>query len=49
MTALEKIKFHENVLNYFKQLPFYNKPIEKLKIKRIKNVDLLVNYLFMKN
>ena len=49
MTALEKIKFLENVLNYFKQLPFYNKPIEKPKIKHIKNVDLLVNYLFMKN
>ena len=28
-------------LNYFKQLPFFNVPIEKPKIKHVKNVDLL--------
>ena len=26
---------------YFKELPFYNKHIEKPKIKRLKNIDLL--------
>ena len=26
--------------NYFKELPFYNKPIGKPKIKRLKNIDL---------
>ena len=28
-------------LNYFKQLLFFNVPIEKPKIKHVKNVDLL--------
>ena len=28
-------------INNFKELPFYNKPIEKPKIKRLKNIDLL--------
>ena len=30
-----------NGVNYFKELPFYNKLIEKPKIKRLKNIDLL--------
>ena len=29
-----------NAVSYFKELPFYNKSIEKLKIKRLKNIDL---------
>ena len=29
------------MVGYFKELPFYNKHIEKLKIKRLKNIDLL--------
>ena len=33
MTALEKIKSHPDVVGYFKELPFYNKRIEKPKIK----------------
>ena len=33
MTALKKIKSHPNAVDYFKELPFYNKHIEKLKIK----------------
>ena len=42
MTILSK-----NVdLNYFKELPFYNELIEKPKIKRLKNVDLLAEQPF---
>ena len=36
-------------VNYFKELPIYNKPIEKAKIKRLKNIDLLAEQLFMSN
>ena len=28
-------------INYFKEFPFYNKPIEQRKTKRLKNIDLL--------
>ena len=41
MAVLKKIKFHPDVVNYFKELPFYNKHIEKPKIKHLKNIDLL--------
>ena len=41
MTIKTKIKYHPYVVAYFKDLPFYNKPIEKPKIKRLKNIDLL--------
>ena len=41
MTALEKVKSHLEVVNCFKELPFYKKNIEKPKIKRSKNIDLL--------
>ena len=41
MTALKKVKFHPDVVGYSKELPFYNKHIEKPKIKRLKNIDLL--------
>ena len=41
MTALKKIKSHPNAVDYFKELPFYNKHIEKLKIKCLWNIDLL--------
>ena len=33
-------------VNYFKELPFYNKPIEKPKIKCLKNIDLLAEQPF---
>ena len=33
-------------MNYFKELPFYNSFIEKPKIKRLKNVDLLAEQPF---
>ena len=29
MAILSKIKSHSDVINYFKELPFYNKPIER--------------------
>ena len=30
-----------SIVDYFKELPFYNVSIDKLKIKRLKNIDLL--------
>ena len=36
MTALKKVKPHPDVVDYFKELQFYNKHIEKPKIKRLK-------------
>ena len=41
MTPLKKVKSHLDVVEYFKELPFYNKYIKKPKIKRLKNIDLL--------
>ena len=38
---LSEIKSHSDIKNYFKELPFYNKPIER-PVKRLKNIDLLV-------
>ena len=32
--------------NYFKELPFYNEPIKKPKIKRLKNNELLAELPF---
>ena len=40
MTALKKVESHPDVVEYFKKLPFYNKHIEKPKIKRLKNIEL---------
>ena len=45
MTILSKIKSYSDVINYFKELPFYNKPIEK-PVKRLKNIDPLVELPF---
>ena len=44
MTILSKIKSHSDAINYFKELPFYNKPIEK-PVKRVKNIDRLAEQL----
>ena len=41
MTVLKKVKSHQDVVDYFKELPFYNKRTEKQKLKRLKNNDLL--------
>ena len=32
---------YPDVVEYFKELPFYNKHIKKPKIKRLKSIDLL--------
>ena len=34
MAVLSKIKSHSDVIDYFKQLPFYNKPIRKPKVRK---------------
>ena len=41
MAVQKKIKSHPDVINYFKELPFYNTYIEKPKIKQLKNIGLL--------
>ena len=41
MTALKKCKSNTNVVEYFKEFSFYNKHIERPKMKRLKNIDLL--------
>ena len=45
MAILSKIKSHSDVINYFKELPFYNKPIER-PVKCLKNIDPLVELPF---
>ena len=39
MAVLSKIKSRFNVVDYFKELPFYNKPIKKPKVNHLKNID----------
>ena len=46
MTILSKTKPHSNAVNYFKELLFYNKPIQKPKVKRLKNIDQLADIPF---
>ena len=41
MAPLKKVKSHPSVVDYFKELLFYNKYIEKPKIKLLKNINLL--------
>ena len=48
MKALKKVKSDPDVVDYFKELLFYNKHIGKPKIKRLKNIDLLSEYPFFK-
>ena len=48
MTALKRVKTHPDVVEYFKELPLYNKRIEKPKIKCLKNIDLLSELPFYK-
>ena len=45
MTVLSNIN-NINGVNYFNELPFYNKLIKKPKIKRLKNIDLLAKQPF---
>ena len=35
-----KIKSHSDAIDYFKELPFYNKSIKKPKVKRLKNINI---------
>ena len=46
MAVLSKIKSHFNAVDYFKELLFHNKPIEKLNVKRLKNIDKLAELPF---
>ena len=46
MTTTTKIKSHPDTVNYFKEILFYKKPIEKPKIKRLRNIDLLSELSF---
>ena len=39
MAVLSKIKSHSDAGDYFKEPPFNNKPIEKPKVKQLKNID----------
>ena len=43
---MKKVKSHPDVVDYFKELPFCNRHIEKPKIKRLKNADLLSELSF---
>ena len=46
MAILSKIKSHCDALDYFKELPFYNKPIEKPNVSLLKNIDQLAELPF---
>ena len=46
MTVLSKILSHSDVIDYFKELPFYNKPIKKPKVKCLKDIDQLIELPF---
>ena len=46
MAVLSKIKPHFDAVDYFKELPFYNKSIKKPKVKRLKNIDRLTELPF---
>ena len=43
---MSKIKPLSDAVDYSKELPFYNKSIEKPKVKRLKNIDRLVELPF---
>ena len=46
MAVLSKIKPHSDAVDYFKELPFYNKPIKKPKVKLLKNIHQLAELPF---
>ena len=45
MAVLSKSKSHSDAVDYFKELPFYNKPIKKARVKRLTNIDQLAELL----
>ena len=46
MAVLSKIKSDSDAVDYFKELPFYNKPIKIPKFKLLKNIDQLAELPF---
>ena len=48
MKAQKKVRSDPDVVDYFKELLFYNKHIGKPKFKRLKNIDLLSEHPFLK-
>ena len=46
MAVLSKIKPHSDAVDYFKELPSYNKPIKKPKVKRLKSIERSVELPF---
>ena len=46
MAILSKTKPHSDAVDYFKELPFYNKPFEKPKVKCLKDIDRLAELPF---
>ena len=46
MTVLSKIKPHSDAVDYSKKLPFFNKSTEKTIVKRLKNIDQLIELPF---
>ena len=46
MAVLSKIKPHSDAADYVKELPFYNKPIKKPKVKNLKNIVWLAELPF---
>ena len=46
MVVLSKVKSHSDAVDYFKKLPFYNKPNEKPKAKRLNNIGRLAELPF---
>ena len=46
MGILSKIKSHSDAVDYLKELPFYNEPIKKPKVKLLKNINQLAELPF---
>ena len=46
MAIFSKIKSHADAVDYFKELPFHNKPIKKPDVKRLKNIGQLADLPF---
>ena len=46
MAVLSKIQPYSDAVDYFKELPSYNKPIEKPKVKSLKSIDWLAELPF---
>ena len=46
MAIWSNIKPCSDAVDYFRELPFYNKPIKKPKVKRLKNINRLAELPF---